>query len=86
MAVTEDRDRLFGGWPLLKADTGYNSADPNVLQAHANADQTAERRTVVLPEIVLRGDTDPGSTSATTFASCCRSTNSTGTASILECG
>ncbi|MEU5847430.1 hypothetical protein [Saccharopolyspora shandongensis] len=59
IAVAEDRDSLADDWPLLEADAGYNVADPNVLQAHANADQTAGRRPVVLPELVLRGDADP---------------------------
>ncbi|WP_029535978.1 hypothetical protein [Saccharopolyspora spinosa] len=87
IAVTEDRDSLVGGWPLLEADTGYNVADPNVLQAHANADRTAGGRPVVLPELVLRGDTDPRIVRRRRRrSSCCRPTVSTGTASTLECG
>jgi hypothetical protein len=60
IAVSEDESRYFLGWPMLEEEHGYSTVSAgNDLQAHADADQIAQRAPVVLPELVVRGDIPP---------------------------
>jgi hypothetical protein len=60
VAVADDATRYALGWPLLEGETSYNTvADAVDLQNHANADQTAARSPVVLPQLIVRADIAP---------------------------
>lgn len=59
IAVTEQGSD-YGFWPLLEAERAYNTvSDPTRLQEHADADQLAGRRPVVLAKLEVRGDRSP---------------------------
>lgn len=60
IAVAEDNDVYALGYPLIEAETSYSTvSNPDVLQAHADADQEAARLPVVLPVLEVRGDMNP---------------------------
>lgn len=60
IAVAEDTARYADGWPLLESETGYTTVTTtDVLQEHADADQVGARLPVVLPQLVVKGDSAP---------------------------
>jgi hypothetical protein len=49
-----------GGWPLLEGEQQFTGVlEESTLQDHADGQQAARRRPVVLPRIVVRGDMSP---------------------------
>lgn len=56
----EDATAADDGWPLLESDQQYSTVNlPDDLISHATADLAANRRPVVLPELVVRGTATP---------------------------
>lgn len=59
-AVSEDTTKYATGFRLLELESQYGSAeDASTLNDHAQADQETGRMPVVLPKLVVRGDTSP---------------------------
>lgn len=59
IAVSEDTTD-YAAWPLMETEHAYTTvSDPDRLQQHADADQLAARRPVVLARLEVRGDLDP---------------------------
>lgn len=60
IAVSEDTTVYDLSFPLTEQEESYGTVDdPDVLQSHADADQTAGRRPVVLPVLIVKGDRSP---------------------------
>lgn len=59
IAVSEDTTS-YASWPLVEEEHAYTTvSDPSRLQEHADADQLAARRPVVLAKLEVRGDRAP---------------------------
>ena len=59
IAVSEDTTS-YGSWPLLEAEHAYTTvSDASILQSHADADQQAQQRPVVLAKLLVRGNMAP---------------------------